>query len=652
MTRTCTIITLACLALLTAPGAAAQTGASAPQNGQQQSPPSQGQASNTEPKLEPVKQSITVTDTVSTDAPASISVLNNTRIAATAGVNIDDRLRMAPGFTLFRRSSSVVANPTTQGVSLRGIGSSGASRTLVLWDGIPENDPFGGWLYWDRFAPQQLDRIEISRGASTSVFGNLAMGGVIALFSEPARPHHIQASYEIGNENTHELTAGISNLWRHTAASAFVRAFTTDGYYIVPKPIRGPADTRANEEFVAGNTRFDVFGARDRFFVRLDILAEHRDNGTTLTHNSTGLGQIAANYSHEWSRDQISVLGYYTSEQFHASFSSVNATRTVERLSYNQTVPSNGEGGAAYWTHTESRWRVIGGADAQRVQGTSTDKLLPTVLRIGGGTQVEHGEFVQGDGKLGPAQLFAGIRYELGRADPSAGFVVGRGRIRARGSVYRSFRSPTLNELYREFRVGNTDTLANPALRPETLFGSELGIDFVGEATHASVTVFRNALSGLITNVTLSSGPGGIVRQRRNAADALSRGLEASVSRGWREFRGQVSYLYVDSQLLTGPWLAQVPRHQGSAEITYLHKRTLASIGLRAYSYQFDDDLNQFRLPGFATVELAVDQRLTDNLSARVAFDNLLDRTYYVAFTPTPNTGSPRLYRVGLRWSK
>src|SRR5260221_15695 len=140
----------ACLVLIAAPAAFPQTDPRA--------------------KIEPVKTSITVTGTISTDVPAVVSVIDRQLLEEIPGVNIDDRLRSVPGFTLFRRSSSLVANPTTQGVSLRGIGGSGASRTLVLWDGIPENDPFGGWVYWDRFAPAELDRVEISRGASTSVF--------------------------------------------------------------------------------------------------------------------------------------------------------------------------------------------------------------------------------------------------------------------------------------------------------------------------------------------------------------------------------------------------------------------------------------------------------------------------------------------------
>src|SRR5205814_2367322 len=107
-----------------------------------------------------------------TESPASITVLDEKQLGEIPGINLDDRLRQVPGFSLFRRSSSVVANPTTQGVSLRGIGSSGASRTLVLWDGIPINDPFGGWVYWTRIDPSYIDRVEIDRGASTSVFGD------------------------------------------------------------------------------------------------------------------------------------------------------------------------------------------------------------------------------------------------------------------------------------------------------------------------------------------------------------------------------------------------------------------------------------------------------------------------------------------------
>src|ERR1700719_2967877 len=99
-----------------------------------QSNPPQAPAQNSGSQPAPLRTTVTVNATISTETPSSITVLDQETLQETPGINLDDRLRQVPGFSLFRRSSSIVANPTTQGVSLRGIGSSGASRTLVLSD--------------------------------------------------------------------------------------------------------------------------------------------------------------------------------------------------------------------------------------------------------------------------------------------------------------------------------------------------------------------------------------------------------------------------------------------------------------------------------------------------------------------------------------
>lgn len=582
-------------------------------------------------------------------------MLDKQAVREQPGVNLDDRLRAVPGFSLFRRSSSLVAHPTTQGVSLRGLGSSGASRSLVLWDGIPINDPFGGWVYWTRVPPDELERVEISRGASTSIFGDRAMSGAIALFSRPAEPYRLTAFYEGGNRDTHELGAGFSHLFSKFGVSAQSRAFTTDGYFIVPEQARGSVDRPANVRFVSGDTRLDYLGARDRLFLKLDVLTEERENGTALTRNSTGLGTVAGHYTHNWRSDDVSLLAYHTREQFHSSFSAVTNNRTVERLTFVQSVPSQGTGAAGMWRHAASRWDLLAGADVRHAEGTSTDRLVPAGLRVGGGSQLQHGYFAQFHANAGPAKLFAGARQQVTGEDqtffsPSAGFTAGRGTLRARGTVYRSFRSPTLNELFREFRVGNAVTQANPRLQPETLFGAEAGFDLVGERARLGLTLYRNELEDLITNVTLSTSPALIVRQRRNAASALTRGVDLDAQAGWRDFRAQAGYLFADSRFSGGPRIPQVPRHHGSLQLSYVREGTLASAGIRSYSAQFEDDRNTFLLPGFASVQLAVRQRLVRNLAAVLAVENLLDREYVVGFSPTPLIGSPRLWRLGLRW--
>src|SRR5262249_11953721 len=110
--------------------------------------------------LETVTVTPTRTEQRLGDVPASVSVLTTDATGASPALIADDFLRQVPSFSLFRRTSGIAAQPTTQGVSLRGIGPSGQSRTLVLLDGIPFNDPFGGWVYWTRVPLASVDRME------------------------------------------------------------------------------------------------------------------------------------------------------------------------------------------------------------------------------------------------------------------------------------------------------------------------------------------------------------------------------------------------------------------------------------------------------------------------------------------------------------
>ncbi|MFN7937824.1 MAG: TonB-dependent receptor [Bryobacteraceae bacterium] len=617
-----------------------------------QSPPSP----DDKPSLDPVKTSVTVLGQVQAETPSNIAVLGAPELAKIPGVNLDDRLRMVPGFSLFRRASSLVANPTTQGVSLRGIGSSGASRTLVLWDGVPVNDPFGGWVFWTRLDPSQLERVEILRSASTSAFGDRAMGGAIALFSPSPEQKRATLSYEAGNQAQHLLTAGFAQPFDKFAISGGFRGYATSGYYIVPANIRGRADTQAGVDFVSPSLKFDYFGDKHNLYLKADILVEDRDNGTVLQRNSVNMGTISAHYS-GGTVNNISLLGYHTRQEYHQSFSTILAGRNTERLTSLQTVPTDATGGAFLYRRAFHNANLLAGGDIVRVEGYSLETVIPTGFRQGGGSQLQHGVFAQANYTKGPAQFFAGLRHHFTGQDsrflsPSAGLTAGRGPIRFRSSVYRSFRAPTLNELYREFRAGNAVTQANPNLRQETLFGVEAGVDIVGESRRAGVTFFRNSIDNIITNVTLSSTPAQIIRQRRNAAQALSRGLEFDARQRYGNFLGEISYLYADSRFTTGPRLPQIPRHQGSAQLSYVRGGTLLAGGIRTFAYQFDDDLNTraFILPGYAALQVSIRQKVAKDISAIFSMENALDRTFYVAFSPTPNNGAPRLWRIGLRW--
>ena len=122
----------------------------------------------------------------SSDSPVSTRVLDQQQLQQAAVPALDGKLREVPGFELFRRSSSLVANPTTEGVSLRGLGSTAASRSLVVLDDIPLNDPFGGWIHWEELPELAIHSVEVVRGGASDLYGSSAIGGVISLI--PVRP--------------------------------------------------------------------------------------------------------------------------------------------------------------------------------------------------------------------------------------------------------------------------------------------------------------------------------------------------------------------------------------------------------------------------------------------------------------------------------
>src|SRR5262249_9563979 len=94
---------------------------------------------------------------------------------------LDDAIVLAAGTALFRRNDSAVANPTIQGASIRSFAPSGAGRALVLLDGVPINDVFGGWVIWGAVLPALIDHATIMRGAGAGPYGAGALTGTILL---------------------------------------------------------------------------------------------------------------------------------------------------------------------------------------------------------------------------------------------------------------------------------------------------------------------------------------------------------------------------------------------------------------------------------------------------------------------------------------
>jgi len=182
------------------------------------------------------------------ETPGSTILLSHTDVVSTPALALDDVLRQVPGFSLFRRSGSRTANPTTQGVSLRGLGASGASRALFLVDGVPFLYPFGSWIYWDRIPRPEIANTEVLRGGASGLYGSNAMGGVVQVLTRQPTTPAISVETSYGNEETPNLslwTGAKEGSWDFSLASDM---FRSDGYILVPLADRGSVDTSANSE--------------------------------------------------------------------------------------------------------------------------------------------------------------------------------------------------------------------------------------------------------------------------------------------------------------------------------------------------------------------------------------------------------------------
>lgn len=617
--------------------------------------------------------------------PEATTVLTSAELLTSAAGSLDDALRNTPGFSLFRRSSSRVSNPTTQGVTLRGVSGSGASRTLVLADGLPLNDPFGSWVYWNRVPQAAVDRVEVVRGAAGDLYGADALGGVVQVLTFAPGRTRLRATGEAGSHDTARFSGfgGTQRgAWNVDAAGEWLR---TDGVIVVGQESRGPVDVRADSDYATGFVGGGYNPGAWHAAARLSLYDEERGNGTPRTVNTTDWTQVSGDAGGSIADGAWIVRASGGTQSYYQTFSAVlgGAARTGERLTFEQTIPSTFATASGQWTRgsAENVWLL--GADFKRTRSTQDEIRYsvagaPSEPFVSGGTEATGAMFARvSTTPHDRLTVVIGMRGDFWQSTPrdsalpthSAQFFSPRASAAwtlssvasTHVSVYRAHRTPTLNELHRRFAVGNSVTNPNPQLDPEHLTGFDGGALFSWRQLSARVTGFWNELDGAITNVTILPPPvpGQITRQRQNTDTVRATGLEIEADVR-PHARWTVSALaavtrsrFVDAPAqpaIVDKRVPQVPSYQLGASATYVDPRGFTgSLQARRVGAQFDDDLNVFKLESFGVIDLFASQQLLRGLHLFAAVENLADADYDVGRTPIRTIGWPRTVRVGVR---
>jgi outer membrane receptor protein involved in Fe transport len=658
---------------------------------------------------EPPQAAIIVTGTAlpepRADRAYSVESIGRREIDQSPSHELDQLLKDVPGLQLFRRSDARSGHPTSQGVTLRALGGNASSRALLVLDGVPQSDPFGGWVNWPAYNPSDLAGIRVVRGGGSIANGPGALAGTIEMTSRADTG--VSGEIDGGSRNSLDAHARVGLTGGDSLFTLSGQYGRGDGFVPITGATRGPADQPAPYREWNGRGRWIApLGSDTELQANLSAFHDWRTRGQEFTANRTNGADASVRLVGRgaW---QWSALAYWQWRNLQSSFAGVSPGRiTASRVLLQDNVPSNGLGGSV-----ELRPPMPGGielrfgADARRTDGETRELFAyqagePTRRRRAGGETWTEGLFTEATADLGTITLTGGARidhwsvagghlFERFLADsavirdeqyprrngwrPTArgGLIapVGGG-FSLRSAAYLGWRMPTLNELFRPFRAGLDATAANPDLDPERLAGAEVGAEYARGPFRLSLTGFVNRLKDAIANVTLDQGPGnfpgvgfvaagGTFRQRQNVDAVNVRGAEASAewtSGPWALSAGaSVTHARMEASgaagFLDGLRPAQTPKFAGTLSASWQDGAKGAEVAFHRVGAQFEDDLNTRTLKAATTVDASVSWPMTRGLQLVARAENLTNKLVMAAVNGDGSIerATPRTLWIGLR---
>ncbi len=636
--------------------------------------------------------SATRTPEAAAKTAAAVTVVSEGEIKRSpypGGHELDDVLRSVPGVQPALLSSRY-NHPTAQSITINGLGT---RRALVLLDGVPLNDGFGGWINWG-LIPNDLERVEIVPGGSSNLYGTWAMGGVVHVITRtPARGTSFTLDSQAGTLSTYQQALNARYGGDRFRFSLGYRWFHTNGIIPVPEYQRGPVD-RTNDsrhEFFNGSvawlpTQSTVFDLAGSYF------HEDRTFGTTLSIGSRTIGNVSLGLRSDQHRAGLwegKLFGQWqTFRNLTSQIIPAPLVRLGEFQNSIQTIPSNDFGGSLQWTgRLFNADRLVLGADARTIIGQSTDQLFSQTAFLGQtssrGQQLGWGLF--GEWILPLADRWSvtpGVRADWwknynARIDTPAGTAVPADNVisvvnpklssayqiadslRLGASVYQAFRVPTLNELYRGFASGGFVFLPNDQLRPERLTGVDAKLEgefLTDRSVRWRLSVHRDEVKDQILFVSRSAS----AAQRQNVGRTLATGgaLDLSYKVGpWLTMNA--GYAYVDSVIRNfpanpdreGKRVPNVSRSQVTMGATAGRADIVELVILARYlSRQYVDDANTQPVADFFVIDASLQHEIRQGIRLLLTGENLTDRQYIATQTGQVKTlGSPLLIMGGVR---
>jgi len=571
------------------------------------------------------------------DAVVGTEVIERAQLLESGAENVSEALEDLPGVEIV---------PALQGTTVRMQGLD-PQHTLILIDGEPVIGRSDGALDLTRLSLQDVERIEIVRGASSALYGSAAHGGVINIITRQAsRPLALDGRLSAGTYEPYALDGatldgglGVAVRRGNFRGRADASVHRVGAYDLDRSDV---ATTGSEITQYDGGLRLTQHVGQSDLGLRLRV--SRRDMlgiDTSATgavydrHNRINELGIGATLSTEFTRGTLATQVYFT--QFFDQFVLDQRDSAQEDLDQD-TRQRLGEVSSQYtFVSEDARHTLTLGADVQQ-ESLAADRLSRTGRRTRTSPFAQYQWLVQEALNITIAPGFrVDVDSQFGtvpspklalRMDPHE-------RLVLRGSVGRGFRAPDFKELYLIFENPSVGyrVVGNPDVRPETSWSFQ----FEGEWTPSTkvtlrASLYRNQIDDLI-DTALDETQANVVFTYVNTSEAITQGTELSLR--LRPVQGldlQVAYVFLDARdRQRDRWLTGRPRHRGTFRARYSHADSGFSatvrgslVGQRPY-YESDTDGNEQQVMDdlYLSLDVRLEQRVGEYVGLFAGADNL-----------------------------
>ena len=547
------------------------------------------------------------------DVIADTTTINEEEIERAGSSSLTDLLQRQPGIEIY--------NSGGQGkVSSLHIRGSESDHVVVLIDGLRVNQVTSGLTAFENIPLSQIEKIEIVRGASSSLYGAGAIGGVIQIFTKKGvsgfKPY---AAIGYGRYDTKTAQAGIRAGNDSTNYAINISSLSTDG-------------------FSAYKTNNPIFSDKDGYNnLSLSGSLNHKFN----QDNSIGLNFIKSNgnnkYDNRFETNFVNNKNKMDTQVIGINFSNKVTNEWQSDLKIGQSIYKYNDHNGAEWTPNNSKQNQLSWLNNISLPIGSLQLLYDFNREtINKSLGYEKSERNNSGYMVGYLLNKDNHNFQLNyRADDNSAY--GKFNTGNVGYGYHlnnqwnisaiygtAFRAPNFMDLYYRSSYGPYN---NPNLKPEESNNIEASLRYQKDVDKFSATIFQNKIDNFIQNG--SSGP-------QNTEKAKFEGITLNSSTFIDHFQlfGNVTFQSAKNEV-TNERLLRRAQNYGNAGLNYYFSQWNLGAEITAQGTKKE---SAAEIPGYALVNLVADYKIHNSMKLNFRLNNVLNKDYALAYDGDPKT--------------